>query len=65
MLEVNIRERIHEMENQHGGLRAAARVLKCDAAYLMRLKNGEKNNPGAALLRRLGLKRVVTYVRTI
>ena len=57
-------KRIRELEMQHGGLRAAARVLKCDAAYLLRLRDGEKPNPGAAMLRKLGLKKVVTYVRT-
>jgi len=56
--------RIRELEVQHGGLRAAARVLDCDAAYLLRLRDGEKRNPGAAMLRKLGLKKVVTYVRT-
>ena len=56
--------RIRELETQHGGLRAAARVLDCDAAYLLRLRDGEKCNPSAAMLRKLGLKKVVTYVRT-
>jgi hypothetical protein len=56
--------RIRELEEQHGGLRAAARVLRCDAAYLMRLRDGDKTNPSAAMLRKLGLKKVVTYVRT-
>lgn len=55
--------RIRELETQHGGLRAAARVLNCDAAYLLRLRDGEKRNPSAAMLRKLGLKKVVTYVR--
>lgn len=56
--------RIRELEVQHGGLRAAARVLDCDAAYLLRLRDGEKCNPSTKILRKLGLKKVVTYVRT-
>lgn len=55
--------RIRELEAQHGSLRAAARVLRCDAAYLLRLRDGEKRNPSTAMLRKLGLKKVVTYVR--
>jgi hypothetical protein len=54
--------RIRELEAKHGGLRAAARALDCDAAYLLRLRDGEKRNPSAAMLRKLGLKKVVTYV---
>lgn len=60
---MSIREHILELETQHGGLRATARVLRCDAAYLLRLREGEKTNPSDALLRKLGLKKVVTYVR--
>lgn len=61
-----MRERIQELAAQHGSIRAAARALQVDAAYLVRLRDGEKNNPGEALLRRMGLRRVVTvsYVRT-
>jgi hypothetical protein len=59
---MTIQERIAELERQHGGLRKTARVLQVDAAYLYRLKIGEKKNPSAALLRKLGLKRTVVYV---
>lgn len=55
--------RIRELEKQHGSLRAAARALSCDAGYLSRLRNGEKDNPSAALLKRMGLKRVIAYRR--
>lgn len=47
--------------HMHGGVRAAARVLKCDPGYLHRIALGRKANPGPALLRRMGLRRVVYY----
>lgn len=55
--------RIHELSDQHGSLRAAARVLEVDVGYLSRLASGEKDDPGETLLRRMGLRRVVTYER--
>lgn len=57
-----LRERIKELERQHGSLRAAARVLQIDAAYLLRLRDGEKTNPSATVLRKLKLKKVTHYV---
>ena len=54
-----LRDRIIELERQHGSLRAAARVLQIDPAYLLRLRDGQKTNPGATVLRRLKLKKVV------
>lgn len=56
--------RIAELIEQHGSLRAAARVLECDAGYLSRLQSGEKDNPEDWLLRRMKLRRVVSYERT-
>jgi len=56
-------ERIAELIKQHGSLRAAARVLGVDAGYLSRLASGEKVDPGILLLRRMGLRRIVTYKR--
>lgn len=56
--------RIKELVAEHDGLRAAARYLKCDPSYLLRLHDGEKTNPSEAILKKLGLKKVVIYVRT-
>ena len=56
-------DRITELEKQHGSLRAAAKVLGCDAGYLSRLRSGEKENPSAILLKRIGLRRVIAYER--
>lgn len=55
--------RIAELVAQHGSLRAVARVLECDAGYLSRLQSGEKTDPGAHLLRRMGLRQVTTFER--
>lgn len=60
-LVVTLRSRIAELIEQHGSLRAAARVLDCDPGYLSRLQSGEKDDPGAHLLRRMGLRQTVTY----
>ena len=60
---VTIQKRVSELVEKHGGLRPAARALKMTPQYLYRLGNGEKRNASAAMLRKLGLCRVVTYVR--
>lgn len=57
-----LRSRIQELAKQHGSLRAAARVLDIDHAYLSRLQDGGKTEPSDAVLRKLGLKRVVLYI---
>lgn len=55
---------------KHGGVRAAARAIGVNYAYLSRLQSGEKSNPTPAVLRKLGLRKVVSYepirpVRTV
>jgi len=47
-----------------GGLRAAARGLKIDAAYLSRLVSGEKSNPSLDVLSKLNLTGPVFYTQT-
>lgn len=59
-----LQERVKELAEHHGSIRAAARVLMVDHAYLYRLSTGEKDDPGDDLLRKLKLRRVVAYVRT-
>lgn len=61
--EVTLQSRIAELVEQHGSLRAAARVMEIDAGYLSRLASGEKSDPGETLLRRMGLKQNITYSR--
>lgn len=54
-----LRQRIIELTEQHGSLRAAARVLGVTAGYLCRLRDGEKTNPSDALLKKMKLRRIV------
>lgn len=56
-------QRLGELVLRHGSLRAVGRVLKIDHAYLSRLYHGQKKEPSAAVLKKLGLARVVTYQR--
>jgi hypothetical protein len=58
---MTLQERIDQLVAQHGSLRAVARVTEIDAGYLSRLRSGEKTEPQEAKLRRLGLRRVVSY----
>lgn len=57
-----LQERISALVERHGSIRAVARVLEVDHSYLYRLHKGEKDDPGPTLLRKLKLRRVVTFV---
>lgn len=54
-------DRIEQLIHQHGSLRAAGRAIRVDPAYLVRLHAGTKDNPSKKVLRKLGIKREVTY----
>jgi len=58
---MTLHDRIEQLVQQHGSLRALARVMECSPAYICRLRNGVTKNPGPAVLRKLGLRRVVSY----
>ena len=60
---MTLAERIDELVAQHGSLRALARVMECSPPYICRLRAGVTKNPGPAVLRKLGLRRVVSYER--
>lgn len=60
---MTLQDCIDELVQQHGSLRAVARVTEIDVGYLSRLRTGEKVNPDKDKLRRLGLRRVVSYER--
>jgi hypothetical protein len=62
---VRLQEVIEELSYVHGSLRAAARVLKIDPAYLLRLRDGSKVNPSAIVLRRLGVRKEIIYRRVM
>jgi len=60
---MTLQERVQQLIERHGGLRKAARVVQIDPAYLSRLHSGEKVRPLAAVLKKLDLRRIVTYER--
>ena len=62
---ITLSARVNELVLKHGSFRIAARAVQVDSAYLFRLWKSEKVNPSASTLRKLGLRRVVTYTRII
>lgn len=63
MSATTIPERLDALVVLFGSLRAVAGVTGLDVGYLSRLRNGHKVEPSAETLKRLGLRRVVTYER--
>lgn len=61
---ITLADQVREIVKLYGGLRTAARALDIEAGYMSRMANGKKLNPGDEVLEKLGLRRVVTYVRT-
>jgi len=59
---VTLQERVAQLVAHHGDLRKAARAIQIEPSYLSRLGSGEKQNPGAVTLKRLGLRKIVSYV---
>lgn len=62
-LDAQLAGRIDEIAALFGSLREAADILQIDAGYLSRLRSGEKTEPSDEVLRKLGLRRVVSYER--
>ena len=56
-----LQKRVAELVDHHGSLRATARVLGTDAANVHRMMTGEHKRPKCLLLRRLGLREVLTH----
>ena len=56
-------ERIRELINKHGSLRAVSRVLRIDAGQLSRIKNGKKE-PSNKILKKLKLKKEIRYYKS-
>lgn len=56
-LKSDLQQHIDLLVTEHGGLRAAARALGLDPAYLCRLRKGLKRNPHEKTLKKLGLQR--------
>ena len=61
--EITVSERVKQLVSRHGSRRAAARALGIDSGYLSCLESGNKTNPSAAVLRKLGLIKIVYYMR--
>jgi len=58
-----LRERVEVIITEAGGLCAAAKMCGIGPEYLCRLRTGKKSAPRDGVLKKLGLKRVVTYER--
>lgn len=58
---MTLQDRVIQLVEQHGSLRAAARAIEVDVSYLSRLGSGEKEMPSETTLRRMGLLQIVTY----
>ena len=58
----DLQKRIDELVSEHGGLRAAARVVGIDPSYLNRLRQGDTAGATDKTLKKLGLKRIEQYV---
>jgi hypothetical protein len=61
---MSIVERCDELVRQHeGNMTAAARAVAIGPQYFHRLWKSKKTNPSAETLKKLGLRRVITYER--
>ena len=58
-----LEQRVRELAGVHNGYRQLGGVLGYDHAYLYRLGRGERTEPGDELLKKLGLRRVVSFER--
>lgn len=58
-----LQERVRDLVTEHGGLRGAARYIGCDVAYVSRMLDGTRPNPGAPYLEKLGLRKILTWER--
>lgn len=61
---MTLQDRIAELAVHHGSLRALARATQIEVGYLSRLYSGKKVRPGKEILRKLGLRAVLTYEST-
>jgi len=58
---ITLREQILALIEQHGGVRKAARAVQVDPGYFVKLRDGKQTEPSDVTLRRLGLRKMVTY----
>ena len=57
---VTLPQRIQQLIERHGSLRATGRALRIDPGYLLRLKTCEKYHPSMKTLRKLHLAKAIT-----
>ncbi len=60
---MSLQERIAQLVELFGSLRATAEALEIDVGYLSRLSSGAKKNPSADVLKKLDLRQIVSYER--
>lgn len=56
-----LQNRVIELIEAHGSVRAAAAEIEVDYTYLYRLSKGERKEPSEDVLKKLCLRRVVSY----
>jgi len=60
-MSVTLKEEIERLQVVHGGISKAAASLDIDAGYLCRLRDGIKQNPSDEVLKKLKMKRIITF----
>lgn len=60
-----VSRRIEELAEQYGSVTEVANRLGVNAIYLHRLANGSKTSPSEDVIKKLGLRRIVSYVRCV
>lgn len=60
-----VSRRIEELVEQYGSIKEVANHLGVGAAYLHRLASGSKMSPSEDVIKKLGLRRIVSYVRCV
>ena len=58
---MTLHDRVIQLVEKHGSLRAAARAIQVEVSYLSRLGSGEKDSPSSEVLRRMGLRQITSY----
>ena len=60
-----VSRRIEELVEQYGSIKEVANRLGVNATYLHRLASGGKTSPSEDVLKKLGLRRIVSYERCV